>query len=347
MATEKQTPHPIIIKSENDAFDFLKRALASEFEDDHRTLDFQNWPVLTIRLTGEGYDSTITSDMAESLVELQHAMNRTYARALKGRGKANLLTNEQRQEIKFKAKVEKGSSLVSVEMGDFANALTTALAGKMDGTQQVVTAVLLAITAGGVLSFRSFLKHRSDDKKVELDTQSRIAMSAEETKRMAIMGQAMQSVQSSHQGRQIALTQEDFDDVRHTIVKSVGDAKSISVQGIDLTREEAKTIASTPRLRAEDIQLNGNYTIQKIDWSKEQEVTMAVFRTDDSLQFTARLNISTLSAEQKGMLKDSEWSRVHLHLQINATRLRGEITTANIVGVDFPKTVGTQSADPT
>lgn len=347
MAPAKLTPQPIIIQSENDAFDFLKRALASEFEDDHRTLDFQHWPVLTIRLTGEGYDSTITSDMAESLVELQHAMNRTYARALKGRGKATLLTNEQRQEIKFKAKVEKGSSFISVQMGDFANSLTTALVGKMDGTQQLVTAVLLVIAAAGVISFKDFLKHRSEDKKVELETQARIAMSAEDTKKMTVMGQAMQAVQSSQQGRQIAIALEDFDDVRHTIVKSVGDAKSISVQGIDLTQAEAKTIASTPRLRAEDIQLNGNYTIQKIDWSKEHEVTISVFRTSDSLQFTARLNISTLSAEQKSMLKDSEWNRAHLHLQINATRLRGEITTATIVGVDFPKPVEAKPVDPT
>ena len=326
-----QEQEPIIIRSEDDAFRYLQSALENQLGDAPVNIVFENWPIVTIKLEGEGYDSTITSRLAEALVDLQHAMNRTYARAAHGSANPNTLTNDEKRDIQFKARVEKGSSLVSVDLGAYAEKLAIALAGKMDGTDIALTVIGTALVGGGVLAYKAFLKSRSEDKKVGTGTQERIALSQEETRRMELMTRAIAA-----QPR-LAVAQQDFDDVRHGIVKSVADATTLSVQGVALSASDARAIASTPRAKAEEVQLNGHYMIHKIDWSKQDDARIALYSTDDSLEFSANLDTASLKAENKEMLKASEWDRKRLHMTINATRLRGEITTARIVGVEWPK----------
>lgn len=66
----------LTIRSEEEAFALLQKALTNELTDQPYALQFDNWPILTLRFVGEGYNSTITPHIAEALIELQHAMNR-------------------------------------------------------------------------------------------------------------------------------------------------------------------------------------------------------------------------------------------------------------------------------
>ena len=61
----------------------------------------------------------------------------------------------------------------------------------------MLTAVILALAVGWALSIRAVYRERSKEKIAELAMQSQIAMSAEETKRMAIMAQAIQGIQKT------------------------------------------------------------------------------------------------------------------------------------------------------
>ena len=90
--TAESADELMIIASEEDAFRFLQLALDQSLSDKPITIEFKNWPLLTISMTGDGYDSTITSHMAQALVELQHAMNRTFARTVRGSSKVTTAT---------------------------------------------------------------------------------------------------------------------------------------------------------------------------------------------------------------------------------------------------------------
>lgn len=325
----------IIIKNEEEAFAYLKRALGKEFEGKNVDIEFRKWPILEIRIEGKGYDSTITSTMAQSLVELQAALNRTYARAIKGTSNSNALTLEERREIQFKAKVEKGSSLVKVDIGEFAAKLANQLANKMDGTDIVVTVVGCAIAAASLLAYKHFLNKRSEDKKVDAETKAKVALSQEETKRLEIFSSALSN------NANLKAVKSDFDDVRHDILKSAANADRISIQDLPLTSASAKAIASTPREKAEEVQLNGNYRISNINWSKEDEVRISLYSTDAgvSREFIATMAIHNLTKDNKEKLKECEWSRTPVYLSVNAMILRGDVTTARIVGVDWPKSI--------
>ncbi|WP_298431358.1 hypothetical protein [Ottowia sp.] len=334
MATATGTPANgvLLVRSEDEAFALLQRALAEEFSDSNVRLDFDGWPTIAIRLIGEGYDSTITAPMAEGLVDLQRAMNRAYARLVKGATSAATLTNEERSSIQFKAKVDEGSSLITVDLSNFAQTIGVASIGKMSSTQLVITVLGLAAVAGGTLAYRWFLKARSEDKKVEQQTKERIALSVQETQRHQILAQALSA------RPELKHVSEDFDDARTEILKGIADAKSVEVQGVTLTNSDARAIASTPRQKAEDVRLDGVYYIHRIDWSRPDQARLTLIGQDAiTREFPATLNTQDLTAQRKTILQSAEWGRQPLQLKINGTELRGEITTAHIVGVAWPE----------
>lgn len=332
-------PAKLIVRSEEDAFTLLRQALATELVDQPYVIEFNNWPVLTLRFVGEGYNGTITPHIAEALVELQHAMNRSYARLVRHAGNANVLTKEERQSIEFKAKVDDGSSLITVDLGEFAETLTTALAGKMTGTELVITILGIAISGGALLAYKAFLAARSADKKVDQATAQTVQLSEQETKRLEIFADALS------QRPALRASYEDFENVRHDILKSVADANRLEVQGIDLSQEQARKLSATARSRAEEVQLNGTFRIVKLDWSKEDEVRIWLFGLGSTRQeFIASMRAHNLTPQNIEKLKACEWDRKPVYLSINATVLRGEVTTATIVGVEWPSDVSSGDA---
>ncbi|MFC6520100.1 hypothetical protein ACFQAT_10300 [Undibacterium arcticum] len=209
----------VIIKNEKDAFDLLQKALDQQLGDKAFTLKFDHWPLIEIKLEGDGYDSTITPDMAGALVEIQHAINRTYARTVHHSTNARSLTAEERQDLQFKAKVESGSSLITVDLGKFAEKLATSVADKMTPELLAITIVGVAVAGASLLAYKAYLKNRSEDKVIEQKALTKMALSQEETKRLEIFARALKHTP------ELAHAQADFDDARNEIVRATGDAK--------------------------------------------------------------------------------------------------------------------------
>lgn len=317
----------LVVRNEKEAFSLLEKAISNQLGDRVVDLKFDGWPIVEIKLEGKGYEGTITSEMAGALVELQHAMNRTYARTVRHTANARTLTADERKDLMFKAKVEKGSSIIKVDLGDFVEKLAQNLVDKMGPEHLVATVIGLGIVGGSVVAYKSFLSHRSEDKKVSEESTRAIALSNEETRRMEILARAMKQEPVLDHARQ------DFDIARHEIVRGTADAGTLSVNGVALDRETARVIATAKRSESREIQLNGNYFIRKIDWQVDGEVRLTVGNADTAQVFHASFRDDSLDHRQTALLRDAEWKRSKIYLSINATELRGEITTASIVAV--------------
>lgn len=322
----------ITITSEAEAFAALETALSGSLGDRPVSLNFDHWPVLTMRYEGEDFDSTVTPDLAEAIIELQHALNRAYARHVLHTNNARSLTNEQRRGLQIKAKVEQGSSLINIDLGEFGKVLMNGMVGRMSSQDIMITVLGAVLVGGGYLAWKAYLKHKSEGKVLDEQTKLQLGMSQEETRRTEILAAALT--------KNIALrnTQADFDDARREFVRGGVEANNLTLQGLQMKASDAKTIGSSPRTASEEVQLNGHYVIQKLDWQNPEEVRMSLLSTDDSkLTFVAALKYSIeLPAEQKQKLQQAEWDRMRLYMAINATRLRGEVTSARIVSVDWP-----------
>lgn len=317
----------IVIRNERDAFQYLQRALAHEISDLPLTLTFDAWPVLEIRMEGPGYEGTITADMAEGLVELQRAMHRAYARTVRHASNTRKLTDEERRNLSFKAKVEEGSSLIKVDLGEFAEKLAQSLVDKMTPEQLIMMVVGVAAVAGSVVAYKAFLTARTHDKQINETARQAIALSQEETLRLSTLASAFTSLPTLDHVRQ------EFDAARTEIVKGTGDARTLSVSGVVLDRESAQIVAMTKRSESKDVQLNGSYLIKKTDWQHNGEIRLVVCNAETSRIFNAAFRDDSLDQAQLKLLQAAEWSRGKVYLSINATELRGDVTTATIVGV--------------
>lgn len=265
--------------------------------------------------------------MAAGLVELQHAINRSYARMVHQSTNARPLTAQERQKLQFKAKVERGCTLITVDLSEFSQRLIQSMVDKMGPEQLVIMVVGMAAVGGSLLAYKAFLRQRTEDKKIDAETQQRIALSQEETRRLEIMAKAQRAYP------ELAHARQDFDAARHEIVRGIGDAKTLAVNTVELDRDSARLVATAKRSETIDIQLNGTYHIKKTDWQQDDEVRLKVVNVDTGREFVASFQDRSLDGEQLKLLQQAEWNRRRVYMSINATELRGEITTAVIVRV--------------
>lgn len=319
-----------VISSEESAFALLKQALEGEIaNEEHVALSFESWPQLQICLRGEGYESTITPEVASAIIHLQQAINRAYSRIVHHHADARSLRDSEKNDIRLKAKVEQGSSLVTIDMSQLAQTIAQQVIGKMTGTEIVLTLLGFSLSAGGVFAYKAFLQARSQDKAIDAQTTQNIAMSEQETERMKIFAAAIS------RNSIVAKTNADFEDARHELVKCVADAESIEIQGTQVSKAAAKTMAANKRSESLDKQLNDIYVILSVDHRDDEEVKLRLSRVQDGMEFNARFKDHSLNQQEIEKLKNAQWSRSQLYMSINATELRGEITSASIVGVDL------------
>lgn len=317
------------IQSEEQAFEILQQALAGELDNEViSSIKFEGWPKVEIRLAGSGYDSTITPELAQAFLHVQQAVNKAYARVVRHETNGRALKSSEKESLRLKAKVEKGSTNLTVDFGSVAETITREVVGKMTGTELIITILGLGTIWAAKSAYAHYLNKRSEDKAVDVQSAKEIAMTEQHTKQMEIFAKAMA------ERPVLVQANNDFDDARHEMLKAVADAKSISFQGMTLSNESAKAIASSHREVSKEVQLNDNYVILSVDHSKENEVRLGLSRTKDGLEFSARFEDRSLKQDQIQKLKDAQWARSKVYLSINANELRGEITKATVISVD-------------
>jgi hypothetical protein len=317
----------IVVEDEKAAFKLLQQAINEELGDQPFELKFSGWPVLSIRLQGKGYDSTITADVAEALVEVQRAVNRAYARAVKGTSNSRTLTDGERRDVQFQAKVKKGSSLIEINLGDFAEKLATAISTKMTPEMVAITVIGVAAIAGGTFAVKAYLNAKSKDKQIESEERAKVAMTKEETRRMEVFADAMTRQPSLRHAA------ADFDDARTEIMRSAGTANTISVNDVEITAETARVISTASRTESEEVQLNGTYLILATDLRQPDEIRLRVRNAKNGREFQAGFRDNSLHQEQIRLLQDAEWNRTRVYLSINARSLRGDVTVATVISV--------------
>lgn len=290
-------------------------------------LELSGWPKIEIKLTGPHYDGTITAATAKALVELQRAVDLAYLRLVRPEGKR--LTDAEKEKTAVTATVERGSSLVTVDMDAVLTQLAADLVNKMSPTDISVVVLGLGLIAGATVVAKQYVKSRAEKagKAAELATQ--VSLSEQETKRLEIVTSAM--------SRQpvLAAAREDFDDARDAILRSAADAQTVNLDGVQLTGEQARRLPREPRATAEMVQLNGVYLIAAVSWPADGEAVLELRSVDTGLAFRASLNTRSLLQTDKSLLAAAEWNRTPLYLSINARMLRGEVSAATIVGFDW------------
>ncbi|WP_321849689.1 hypothetical protein [Burkholderia diffusa] len=317
----------LTVKSDDEAFDLLEAALRHEVGDQPIELIFDQWPKLQVRLVGEGFDSSISPDLAQAMVDFQQALNRAYARFVHNSANARVLTAEEKASIEFRAKVESGSSLVTFDLGKFGETLSNALVAKMTPEMIVVSVLGLGLLGAGYLSYKAFLSQRTKEKEISSEAEKLIALSTQETERMKILASALKV------NKDLGGSASDFDQVRGQIVKSGIHADSVSVGGLSIDAETAKVVAISKRSGSVETQMNGAYQVLATDLRQTDFIKLRIRRVQDGFEFVATFEDQSLERAQIRLLQEAEWGRKQVFLSINAVLLRDEVTKATVISV--------------
>lgn len=315
------------VRSERAAFALLNRALNDEFDGKNINIELKGWPVLEFSLSGKGYSSTITADVADTISGIQRAVNRAYALTIKNQASAIHLTNAEKNSVRFKAKVSKGSSLVSIDLGPAGQAIANNLVGKMTSSEIIVTVLGLGAIWGASAVFKQAIKSRAENRNVSEQTQNSLMMSQEETKKIATVADAITRVASLNHAK------ADFNEIGLDLLKSVGDADQIQVNGVAVDQKSAYELSRGTRAASKAIQLNGEYSVSEASFKQDDATKISIRNTADGREFTASFQDDSLEQGQLAVLKDAAFERKPVFLVINGTELRGQITTAAILEV--------------
>lgn len=302
----------------------LKRALEDQLGDNANVV-FKDWPKIQITLKGEGYDSTITPSLMEGLLNVQHGVNRTYANLVLDQPDARHLKDAERKELEFKAKVKQGSSIIEVDLSEFAQKLVTDLAGKQAPQKRVIFGIVGASLWAATSMSKAYLNSQAKISTTDVEADQLVPITGEEEEAISAFGKAVASDQ------RFALVVDDAQSATVSLLRGISDADTIDLNGVLLKNDDARDVVAVRRAAADEIQLNGNYRILNVDTSKDDEIKIKVRYDADGREFWAAFNDNSLDKEHVKALQTAEWSKGKVYLSVNARVLRGQITTAKIL----------------
>ena len=323
---------PLVIRSEDDAIALLVRAHEGKVEP-FSTLMFDGWPTLNLHLTGEKFHQSITPSVMKGLLEFQRQIYHAYALA-KYDDATRRLNSSERSDFEIRVDVKDGSSDLGINFTEIAIKLVEQLGSKMTPGNIVFTVISIAIMFFGNSAFANYLNNRKEIKLREIDSATERArlestqfISQEETNRMKVI----QSMALQHP--LVQKISNIAQDAQGEIVRTMRVAETAEVGGIAVEPEDAEMLTRNTRRLPTIERLDGIYQIKKIDWTNPTHVKVRVENITTRVVLDADVQDETLDGRHKKLLKDAEWGRGNVQLEINAKRIGDVYREVVILGV--------------
>lgn len=313
----------ISINNEADAWALLESAIKDLLPDETIQLAMGDWPEIHLKFSGAKFNSTITTTMMEAFIDLQKNIYRLYAKLQYDEARSILLTDDDRRALNIFVQISPGSTEATIDLKDAFKKLVEGAINKMEAKHFVILAMIGAISYSTNTMWKDYLHSQNETKKAELQ----VALTREESRRLQIFADATKLVPHANT---LAIDANEF---RNKILKSAKAADSIVVAGQNISREQATNLVRNTRSQSEEVRLDGEYRIVKVDSSNPDH--FKVFLVDKNGKgFPAILDDQTITkAKNRELLQEAEWEKKTIRLMINGTQVRGDVTSARIIDV--------------
>ena len=310
----------LTIKSEDDAWALLNRAIDGEVFDEHTELHFDGWPVFEMTVRGREWHSSVPTRVMTPLLEVQRDLNRAFAEVRYGSPNLQKLKDEERDQLELVVKVKEGSSDFTAELAKQFTEMASIAFGRMDGSQAMITVLGLSIAVGGTFAYKAWLDYRLKLK--GLDNES--VRSQEETKRMQIMADVVR-IQPA-----IQTALNNSIETNNRLLKALKPDDQLTYKGLAISGAVAAEVTQPERAASEDLQINGVFRVLGNRTDKGLGFRITVQRVSDELVVTADVP-DEINALQKAAIKEAEWGKWLLDMSIDASVLRESIHSAVVV----------------
>lgn len=189
----------------------------------------------------------------------------------------------------------------------------------MNPTEVLYAVVSIAVLYFGTSAYKSYLENRKETRIKEVsDATQRETLealkftSAQETERTKIIAELAKKDSRIENIERLAF------DTHTQIVKSMTAATEAKLDGIQLSPAISEALTHNARKISNEIRLDGDYRLLKIDWSNPIRFRVKVLNITTGLQLDAYVQDDSITGKYKDAIKTAEWSRKAIRLQIDA-----------------------------
>lgn len=327
----------IVIHSEDDAWQIL-----SELCDGNRTVPptgalvtFRGWPKLSIKIPVTKKKSSISSSMMEQLIEVQKQIFRAYALVNEGTSDTRKVNHFEREKLEINVVVKGGSSIYNIDLQSIFQSIANQVVDKMEPVQIVIVILSVALMYFGKVTLQSYLDHRLNIRKEENKTKDGEKLldgikflSDKETERMRILADALSKAPI------LGPVAEEAEDVHHSLLKAMTTSPKTEVQGITMNGDVAAELATNARRTGEDVRLDGNYKILRVDTTHPDGFMVRLENVEIGTILSAGVQNIILSEDHRKIIREAEWQKKPIKCEIEARKVGGQITRATITNVE-------------
>lgn len=319
----------LIIKSEDDAWETLQKALANEINDTAQIV-FEGWPVFNLTIEGKDFKGSIPTRIMPPILELQKEIHRIYCKAKYNTEDTRKLKPEEREILELIVSIKPGSTKFITKLCEALNEIIKN--SNMNGKE----AALLLIGISAIIATNLGWKDWVMSKEREHGQDVSVRLSEQETKRLEIVTQALTN------SAELKNSKKFISSFKNDLSKKLKPSDQIKVNEIPVINGvRASEITKAPKQVAVELRLDGEFVINDVKFPKVygDEYRFSVTRVLDDKSLSVDVSPDKLTDDQIIILKDSSFSVKKVTMQINAKELRGRISSAKLVSIKWPDVV--------
>lgn len=332
--SEKSIPAQVIyIRSDEDAWRYLKAAINNEKLPERVQLIFDGWPSFKVKVKGKDWNGTVPTRVMSPLLDLQKDVHRLFAQINYGTEDLRKINDQDKDILELIVSVKKGSSDYDAPIDAQLTELGKIAIDKMESKHLMITLLGAALVWGGVEVSKSLIASKQAEKHVE----QTVELSKQETERLKIFAKAVE------QRPVVGSVRSDFEVTQNKILKTLKPGDEIGTQGVTLNSAQAAAITHSERSGSKDLNLDEDFYVLANDASRASGFRIKLHRLSDGKQFLADVPIE-LSQDEQSLIQAAEWSRSsrRVRLQIQAVERHGRITQATVYGAQQSDTKSAQ-----
>lgn len=325
----------IVIKSEEDAWEWLKKAVEGEIDQgEPLTIEFDGWPKLDLKFTGNDFHSSVPTRIMPPIVAAQIELHRVLGQLKYGHPNARRLTQVEREKMELNVKVLEGSSKYEVNLPEVLTELGKVALNNMNSKHIVITILGLALTWGGSVSWKHWLDTRLKEKEMEVQQiveqerlKTQVQMSQIEKQKLKLFNEA------KIQAPEIRRFEEGADEFRNDSLNKLkpndrfqGISNDVQIDG-----RTAAEITQSSREPSEVVRLDGEFLILRVDSGETKGFRIKAKRILDNKELRISIPDELVTEKLKRTLRKNEWEKTPVILEVDARLLRGEYTSATLI----------------
>jgi hypothetical protein len=120
---------------------------------------------------------------------------------------------------------------------------------------------------------------------------------------------------------------------RNSMVKHSSQSDAV-INGVPIPSDVARSVTRKTHIESIDERRDGDYRVQKVDTTVLNGFRVFVVNIENGQTFAADVQEIMSSEKDREIIKNAEWSKVPVRLQINAKVKRGVVQEAAILKAD-------------